>query len=315
MIVHTVTDPPSPELASALMTFEEQFTYPLGTTGSFRISHGPDYARFYRAMGETAVFVAEHDGQVLGTLAGALRRLVAPSGNEQLVGYVGDLKILPSARGGLSLLYLARALQTANAGRTRSAFAVVMDGTVVLPQAYSGRLGIPAFAELARIAVLHVSTAGDPGDDDSPSLRTTATAAAPCHRRWNQGRYAVLAGDPTRRSEFEPTWLMLPDASACGLVEDTRRAKRLITDVGEMRSIHLSNFAYRGPADGAALIRVTMRLAARNGYPVLFVAVPAADAAAFRRELSLLEPDVATATVYGYGLQPGIAWSVNTAEI
>ena len=73
MNVHPSSARPGAELALALARFEEQFTYPLGPGRSFRISHGDDYPRFFRAMGEVACFVAERDGVVLGVLGAALR--------------------------------------------------------------------------------------------------------------------------------------------------------------------------------------------------------------------------------------------------
>ena len=52
MIVQRIHSPPDPELADALSAFEQHFRYPLGRTRTFRISHGPDYPRFFRAMGK-----------------------------------------------------------------------------------------------------------------------------------------------------------------------------------------------------------------------------------------------------------------------
>ena len=46
----------------ALARFEEQFTYPLGPGRTLRISHGDDYPRFFRAIGDAACFVAERSG-------------------------------------------------------------------------------------------------------------------------------------------------------------------------------------------------------------------------------------------------------------
>ncbi len=76
MKIHRLEAPAPGALAAALETFERQFVYPLGPGRSFRISHGRDYARFFRAIGlERGVsFVAEEDtGEVLGTLGVALR--------------------------------------------------------------------------------------------------------------------------------------------------------------------------------------------------------------------------------------------------
>jgi hypothetical protein len=313
--VHRLLDPPAAELTRALEVFERQFSYPLGPGTTFRISHGVDYARFFRAMGEAAVFVAEHHGQVLGTVGAALRPLRVPDGSEVQVGYLGDLKVLPAARGGLTLLRLLRAVQAVGAGRTENMFSVVMDGTPVSPTAYSGRLGIPAVAELGQIMVFRVPTAGVPGALAGDPPWSSAGTAAQCHRRWTRGRCATVAGNAALRSELPPTPLALPDGSACGLLEDTRHAKRLLTGDGELRSAHLSNFAYRAPADGAALIRAALPLAARHGNPALFVAVSTAEAAALQSHLDIPEAVAAGATVYGAGLPVGVPWNVNTAEI
>src|SRR5262245_66563678 len=92
MNVHPLRAPPSPELARALDQFEEQFRYPLGPGRFFRIVHGEDYPRFFRAMGEGVCFVAEMEEKVRGVIGAALRRLVLPDGEERPAVYLGDLK-------------------------------------------------------------------------------------------------------------------------------------------------------------------------------------------------------------------------------
>jgi hypothetical protein len=54
MIVHQLCSAPSPSQAKALAEFEGQFNYPLGAGRSFRISHGEDYPRFFRAIGKAS---------------------------------------------------------------------------------------------------------------------------------------------------------------------------------------------------------------------------------------------------------------------
>jgi hypothetical protein len=307
-------------LARALEIFEEQFSYPLGPGRTFRISHGPDYTRFFSAMGEEAmVFVAERDGRVMGTVAIALRPLRTPDGHLKRSAYVGDLKILPAEQGGRTILRLGVAVlkEAKKHSEAEGAFCVVMDGTAQTPTAYSGRLGMPAFHELARITVLRIP-ACQPSHAaaEHTAHPVSPAAAAESYRRWTQGHYAVPAGDATRRSELTPTALMLLDGSACGLLEDTRNAKRLLTDDGELRSAHLSDFAYRDPERGAVLIRTALPVAAKHGNPALFVAVPASDTDAFLAHLGIAETVVAPATIYGCSsLAAGARWSVNTAEI
>lgn len=124
--------------------FERTFWYPFGKR-RFRIDHGKDSLRFFGP--DSARFVALEDGRVVGTLA------LSPSRR-----YLGDLKILPSARGSTTLARLARAAMNAFPD-IGSAYAVVMDGTEVTPDAYSGRAGFPAMKPLARFTVLRVEGA------------------------------------------------------------------------------------------------------------------------------------------------------------
>jgi len=115
-----------------------------------------------------------------------------------------------------------------------------------------------------------------------------------------------------------PVPLALQDGSACGLLEDTRNAKRLLLDSGaEMISAHLSGFAYRDPASAALLLRRALALAESNGLPALFVSVPFTCLEGLQKALQSLALDhtVATATLFGHDLKPGHDWWIDTAEI
>lgn len=315
MTVHVLRTAPPPHMALALARFEEQFRYPLGPGRFFRISHGQDYPRFFRAMGDAACFVAERDGRILGVVGAALRRLALPDGEGRPALYVGDLKIDPETRGGRTLPRLADAVRHWVAARAEKAFAVVMDGTPALPTRYTGRLGIPLFAELGKTMVLRLPTSAMPVQLDDDWL-TTADQGSRAFLRLCAGRYACPGGDPAERSDVEPTWLMEPGGQACGRLEDTRRAKRLLADDGlEMRSAHLSCFAYQDCANGVRLLRVALRRAANLSFPALFVAVPAPEAQTFCRALAGMDVVAASATVFGTGIEPGPLWQINTAEI
>src|ERR1043165_1820682 len=107
MKILTLVDAPDPALADALETFERAFEYPLGAGRSFRISHGRDYSRFFRAIdgGSGASFVAVgKDGRVRGTLGVAVRPLQYPDGECRLAAYLGDLKTAPGVGRGWTLL-------------------------------------------------------------------------------------------------------------------------------------------------------------------------------------------------------------------
>jgi hypothetical protein len=266
-------------------------------------------------MGEGACFVAEREGMILGVMSAALRLLALPDGEERLVVYIGDVKIDPSARGGRTLPRLAAAVRQWAEGRAHAAFAVVMDGTAATPSRYTGRLGIPLFSELGKVLVLRLPTSGIPADPDNRWI-TTGERGGACYLSLSAGRYACPGGNPAERSEMEPLWLMEPGGQACGRLEDTRLAKRLIADDGvEMQSAHLSCFAYRDRRAGLELLKLALRHAAGRGMPALFLAVAAPEADDFCRLLEGLGGVLAPATVYGAGLAPGPLWNINTAEI
>ena len=314
--MHLLEGPPPPSLAQALAEFEREFTYPLGPGRWFRIAHGDDYPRFFRAMGRAGCFVAQDEGgRVLGTLATAIRRLGLPDGREQPAAYIGDLKVTTQARGGRALFRLARAAQEWGSGEAQAFFSVVMDGTAATPERYTGRAGLPAFAALAKIVVLRLSVSAEAAGDPVPFAADT-DAGERCYRELSRGRYWSPGGRPQERSEFTPAWLLDPAGAACGRLEDTRRAKRLFgNDGSELVSAHLSCFAFSEVAAGAALLRAAARRAAGLGYPALFLAVAEPDAEAMLPRLVDVRLTVAPATVYGAGLKAAIPWNINTAEI
>ena len=313
MNIHCLEDVPSAALGSALGAFETQFSYPLGPGATFRISHGQDYTRFFRAIGRAACFVAEDDGRVLGTLAVVLRRLARPDGTEQTTAYLADLKVAPEARGSRALFRLAAAARGWAQATADTGFSIVMDGTRATPPDYTGRASIPAFRVLAKVLVLRIPAAeAAPGDGwEADTMRGER-----CYRELSRGRYATVGGTPRERSEGEPCWLLDRDQTACGLLEDTRRGKRLLADDGsELQSAHLSYFAFATARDGARLLLESRRRCAARGYPALFAAVAEADGRAVVAELGRIGTVIAPATVYGIGLDAGPSWNVNTAEI
>jgi hypothetical protein len=315
MILHQLHGAPEPGLARALSAFEQGFSYPLGPGRSFRISHGADYPRFYRAMGQAACFVLERDGQVVGVLGVALRRLSLPGGQERRVAYLGDMKVLTEARHGRVLPSLMAAAKEWIEPEAQAAFGVVMDGTRVTPERYTGRLGIPPFGELAKITVLSLAAAHDAAIPRE-ACQQPIEAVRQCHRRLTAGGVTCLDGDLCERSESAPLGLILPTGQACGVLEDTRRAKRLIDSTGaEMQSAHLSSFAYQDLDSALKLLQLARRLAAERGFPALFVAVPEPVAGALIQALGSVLLAVAPATVFGTGLSPGMLWHINTSEI
>jgi hypothetical protein len=314
MNVHRLSAPPAPSLARALAEFEEPFTYPLGPGRFFRISHGEDYTLFFRSQGDASCFIAEDQDRVVGTLATAIRQVRMPDGTERATAYFGDLKIAANARGGMVLARLARAAEAWLRPKVSSAFAVVMGGTSFTPEAYTGRAGIPGFEELGRIVVFRIS-GSDTLEHDLPRFVTNREAALSCYRCLSLGFYSCPVGEANQRSQITPVWLMSPDASACGMLEDTRKAKRLIIgDSSELLSAHLSCFAYASVSAAAHLITTALQHALRLGLPALFLSVPDTDGPALRIALRDFEILSAPAIIYGTGLRSG-SWNINTSEI
>ena len=228
---------------------------------------------------------------------------------------MGDLKLAPSARGGVVLRLLARTAETQLRPRTDTAFSIVMDGTHVTPETYTGRAGLPSFRAVGKVMVFRIPTSSADANDRAVSLTTPIDGIA-CYRRLSARSLPLLRRRSSRRSQTPPQWLCSRDASACGLLEDTRRGKRLIADDGqEMRGAHLSHFAFRRVEEAFALLAVARRLAEQHGFPAIFVAVAERDAAALREAVAGWNPVVAPATVYAAGLDAGGDWNINSSEI
>lgn len=314
MRVTALREPADPMLARALADFERQFSYPLGAGRTFRISHGEDYARFFRAIGQGTCFIAQQGDRVVGTLGVAIRPLLLPDGSRRQSAYIGDLKIDPAARGTMVLLRLAQAADAWARPDVSAAYGVVMDGTPASPTTYTGRVGIEAFAQVGKVCVLRIP--GDAGAAGGRSIAASIEAGEECFARLSRGRYAGVGGTAALRSEMDPQWLVHGGGNACGRLEDTRRAKRLIENDGmEMASAHLACFAWKTPVEGADVIRTARRLAGSRGMPAIFVCIPRQDLEAITTALGPIEKIIAPATVYGAGVQNGPAWNINSSEI
>jgi hypothetical protein len=290
----------------SLEAFETAFTYPLGEGGRFRISHGDDYGRFYRSMGEARCFLLEDRGRILGSIGVAIRRLRTPQGPEISAAYLGDLRVLPESRGGRALLRLARAAGEWARPRASVGFAIVMEGTDATPADYTGRAGLPAFREVGRLSLFRI-----PGE----ARESTPGDGAALFEELTRGRTVVRSGDPAMRSLHPVRWLVARDRAACGRLEDTMRAKRLfLADGTELRAAHLACFAYRTPEAGEDLALQAAGEAARAGFPAIWVPVPAEDASEFRRRFAAVPVLESAAVVYGTG-SPSSSWCVQTSEI
>ena len=200
MKIHTLDPRMGAALACSLDRFEQQFSYPLGQTQSFHVSHGDDYVRFFRAMGRAQCFIAEQDGKIIGSLAVVVRRIRLPDRSEKDVGYLGDLKISPCARGGRTLFQLARAAASWIQRSVTAYFGVVMDGTAATPDRYTGRAGLPLFEAIAKVVVVQFPTPDASSDHDPTAAEVDPNVAMACFRNLSIGRYATPCTNSFERS-------------------------------------------------------------------------------------------------------------------
>ncbi len=321
MTVRCLTEAPSDLLANRLARFERQFRYPLGPGRFFRIVHGRDYSRFFRAMGRGVSFVAERPDRVVGVVGVARRILRLPDGARQVVIYVGDLKTEAGLLGGRAWRRLGSAMRDwALREGAVAAWSVVMDGTEAEPDRYTGRFGLEPFERLADLEILRIPATQVQG----AIAEDWEGEAAFGRRRWlalAEGHTLCLDGSPKLRSKMTPQWLISPDGGAVGLLEDTMRAKRLIflrgdsEDGVEMNVSHLTRCLWGRLVSGTALLRQALLRSAKLGYEAMFVAVPSGAADRVTSALGLPGVAVAPAGVWGYGLDRGKPWCVSTSEI
>lgn len=299
-----------------LSDFERQFDYPLGEGDRFFISHGDDYTRFFRAMGEATCLVAEDGTGVVGTLAVTTRYLTTPAGRGVDAAYLADLKIAPKSRGGFVLKQLAHAALAMT--RVSAGYSVVMRGTRMVPDAYTDRIGIPAFRHLGAVDVLRIPVNIAAMKEPCVFEERPLSELDEVFLRHSRGSHAAM-GDWGRRSErssFAPKGFVSPDGNACGVVEDTLRSKRLfLTHGDELLSAHLSNFAFGHPESGSEVIRAALTVSCERRLPALFTAVPMHQTRALLESLGIKGITGAPADIYGIGLDAGLPWNINTAEI
>ncbi len=321
MKIEVLDSQPDAKLNAALEKFESQFRYPLGGDSWFRISHGEDYTRFFRAIGDARCFVAVQDATVIGTITSTICQLRQPAGQFHRAGYISDLKVAEPATG-RTVLRLLQAATEWTLTQPTPAFCVVMDGTAKSPTNYTGRLDIPAFEELGQLMILRIPSAAGDGEaglhvvPQDTKVSQDINTVRELYQKLTADRFATAGGNPTIRSRMPPRGLIQANGNACGILEDTRRCKRLFrSDGGEMISAHLSCFGYRSIEDAAQLILTASQECDQLAIPALFVCVSAPEADSLVRLLPGRRLVQAPATVFGYAFDQRGRWSINTAEI
>ena len=315
MKLHRFTEDVPAATGRVLAEFEREFSYPMGPSERFRISHGENYLPFFRAIGEPVLLAMEEGGKILGGIARVrrhleLRRQTGAVAESSVAHYLCDLKVTAAARGTTVLARLiGETKRGIEASDSRACYCVVMAGTGRLPTDYTGRLGVPRFEKVGEIVILRIS----PGGSFVKGCRVISTKDFAAVRGWlARVGYTATGGESEYRSWMGQLPLVTPSGEACGMLEDTRRGKRLwLESGGEMVSAHLSGFAYATPEAGAELLASAV-VRAQGPF---FVALPLRQMEAMRPLLEGLEFTEAEATVYGHDLEKGHDWWVDTAEI
>ena len=319
MTIHQLSSSPPLELGIALEEFEQSFLYPLGSQQRFRISHGREYLPFFRAMGEVTLLVAEHKGEVLGTLV-LVRRIVrvrtAEGTQEQPAYYLCDLKLRAEWRRTplLTRLIAAARKQIETSGCHRC-YCVVMDGTGRLPTDYTGRMGIPPFERLGEIMVMRLSSRETLPVDHHVRGVPVSDVEDLCAQIRGAGVTAAC-GLSSERSLMTPLGFIDSVGQACGKLEDTRRGKRLHLESGEeLLSAHLSNWAWTDARAAVRVLRQALAASLQHDFPALFAAMPRQWYPQLAPLLHLLQIQEAPATIFGTGFDLYQDWWIDTAEI
>ena len=302
------------ELQERLAAFERDFSYPLDARQRFRISHQPDYLGFFRRMGSADCLVAEVAGEIAGVMATVSRKLrlpgqVAPKN----ALYLGDLKISSGVWRGRVFLERALRARELHQDSFHSAFGIVMRGTERTPERYTGALGVPGFCPLAEVAVVRIparefSSRGiREVDPESVFART---------EQLSQQQVRLLPARLGPGSRFGPVGLCQEEGLACAVLEDTLDCKRLYLGEGEeLRSCHLSHFAFSRQTAGVQVLEAALTLCHRRDIPALFVSLPQSQLSLWQPTLRKLQASVTGATIYGHGLPEGLDWNINTSEV
>jgi hypothetical protein len=318
MRVLAINSIPSLDLAKAINSFEQEFSYPLGGKTRFRISHGDNYSGFYQSLGESQSLIAERNGIVYGAISTALRTIRTPEGESINAAYVGDFKVSEPARGTSTAHRLLKETQEWIVPRTSYAFCVVMNGTTSSPINYTGRLGIAKFKFLGEVSILRITIKHELPKEQSLLIAHEDDALL-LYANLVKGHCSVPAGTPTMRSTMKAQWLVDNSHSACGFIEDTRKAKRLFAlDNQEILTAHISNFVYSTPASGAEIILMSLKYVQKSDYTSIFVAVYPEHVSAFRELLLPCEILEAKASLFGNLPSDALKttkWSVNTSEV
>lgn len=320
-----------PELVTKITKFEALFDYPLGDSQRFRIEHGPDFTAFFCAIGEANTWTIQSGRNIVAALSSALRT-VQINGQDYRIAYMGDLKVHPryqvlgsnqtnvhraetrprtikqkKSSGSGVAQYLRRLINQ----EADCAYCVVMDGTKITPDDYTGGERFPKLKPVANLYILRFETKA--AAEKTSTMNVSATQGFALYKQLCGTALCDLSNFKLR-STISPRWFTSGD-KACGMLEDTRRAKRLYLETGEeLLSAHLSYFAFDDINAARAVLEASLNSALLQKFPAMFVALSEAQHLFLAPFLKEFRYSTSPATVYATDKKCALI-PINTSEI
>lgn len=301
-------------LTQKLSKFEKEFTYPLGQDQSFRIDHGEDYGAFYRSIGDECIFYLEKENRVIGVISTTIKSIKLASGKVTSVGYIGDIKLTPSYQKTIAALYLFKSIKPFLEQQAQIAYGLVMDGTKTLPSQYTGKASIPNFTPISKQYILRFNTNCTITCQSSEITESTQAwkiytnflSKTPHDNEISQYQY---------RSSIEPQWMTIEN-TAIGMLENTRKSKRLylVENDEEIKSTHLSYFAFNSKASAKNLIINALKKSKELGFPGMFISFNEKNYKRLQPYLEDMDFTLSTATVYATD-EKLKNYNINSSEI
>lgn len=129
---------------------------PMKGTISLRIDRNPDFWSLLGLRGESSVWVAFKEGEIIGSFSGS-RKKVWVAGKENEIIYLADLKILPEYRNGLVAARLLQALyQHLKSQGADLCYCTIAEGNDKVLPLFKGRLGVPPFLSMGNFSVFQI---------------------------------------------------------------------------------------------------------------------------------------------------------------
>lgn len=121
------------------------------------VDRSPDYFILARLQGDDArVLVAEKDGELVGAIGFAIRRVIM-GGRAYKIAYLGGIKLAESVRKGIAAYRLVKAASDyLLSADVEYGVLLVMEGNAAMEALLSGRAGIPHFYRISQFELIYL---------------------------------------------------------------------------------------------------------------------------------------------------------------